>query len=127
MSKSNVNPDHYKIAGRERQGEDILQARHKQKRAQMLARERFEPRLTTSTHARPGRAALVPGAPPPGPAPKSTAKQAPSRKQTVRKKATTTRRTAKAPVQKTAAKKTAKTGTRRGSAGKPSATRRRAR
>ena len=25
MSKSNVNPNHYKVAGRERQGEDILQ------------------------------------------------------------------------------------------------------
>ena len=29
--KSNVNPDHYKTAGRERQGEDIDQAVHKQK------------------------------------------------------------------------------------------------
>ena len=119
MSKSNVNPDHYKIAGRERQGEDILQVRHKQKRAQMLAQERFEPRLTPSSHARPGRAALVPGPPPPGPAPKSTAKQAPSRKQTARKKATTTRGAAKAAV-----KKPAKTGARRASAGKPSVRRR---
>lgn len=24
MSKSNVNPDHYKVAGRERQGEDVV-------------------------------------------------------------------------------------------------------
>ena len=119
MSKSNVNPDHYKIAGRERQGEDILQVRHKQKRAQMLARERFEPRLTTPSHARPGRAALVPGPPPPGPAPTSTAKQAPSRKQTARKKATTTRGAAKAAV-----KKTAKTGVRGASAPKRPARRR---
>ena len=30
MSKNiNVNPDHYKVAGRERQGEDIVQKRHK--------------------------------------------------------------------------------------------------
>lgn len=30
MSKNiNVNPDHYKVAGRERQGEDIVQQRHK--------------------------------------------------------------------------------------------------
>jgi hypothetical protein len=120
MSKSNVNPDHYKTAGRERQGEDILQVRHKQKRAQMLAQERFEPRLTTSTHASRGRGALVPGPPPPGPAPKSTAKQAPSRKQTARMKATTTRGAAKA-----AAKKPAPTGARRASAKRRPATRRR--
>ncbi len=31
MTKSNVNPDHYKTAGRERQGEDIVQEIHKQK------------------------------------------------------------------------------------------------
>jgi hypothetical protein len=31
MSKHNVNPDHYKVAGRDRQGEDIHQARHKAK------------------------------------------------------------------------------------------------
>ena len=31
MSKNiNVNPDHYKVAGRERQGEDIPQDEHKQ-------------------------------------------------------------------------------------------------
>jgi hypothetical protein len=31
MSKNiNVNPDHYKVAGRERQGEDILHQKHKQ-------------------------------------------------------------------------------------------------
>jgi hypothetical protein len=121
MSKSNVNPDHYKMAGRERQGEDILQTRHRQRRAQILARERFEPRLTTSAHARPGRGLLVPGPPPPGPAPKSTAKQAPS-KQTTRKKATTTRGAAKAAV-----KKTAKAGARRASARKSSVRRRTAR
>jgi hypothetical protein len=42
MSKHNVNPNHYKVAGRDRQGEDILQARNKQKLAQSLAQERFE-------------------------------------------------------------------------------------
>ena len=41
MSKHNVNPDHYKVAGRARQGEDILQARNKQKLAQSVVRERF--------------------------------------------------------------------------------------
>lgn len=35
--KNNVNPDHYKTAGRERQGEDIVQEVHKQKYAQAQA------------------------------------------------------------------------------------------
>ena len=34
MTKSNVNPNHYKTAGRERQGEDIVQEIHKQEFAQ---------------------------------------------------------------------------------------------
>lgn len=29
-TKNNVNPDHYKTAGRERQGDDIVQEIHKQ-------------------------------------------------------------------------------------------------
>jgi hypothetical protein len=29
----NVNPDHYKVAGRERQGEDIVHSRHKRELA----------------------------------------------------------------------------------------------
>jgi hypothetical protein len=37
--KSNVNPDHYKIAGRERQGEDIVQSEHKKELAEKQARE----------------------------------------------------------------------------------------
>ncbi len=40
MSKSNVNPNHYKVAGRERQGEDIAQARNKQRLAENVARQR---------------------------------------------------------------------------------------
>lgn len=44
MSKHNVNPNHYKVAGRERQGEDILQARHRMKLTQVRAQERFEAR-----------------------------------------------------------------------------------
>jgi hypothetical protein len=43
MSKSNVNPNHYKVAGRERQGEDITQVWHKQKHAESLVRRRFGP------------------------------------------------------------------------------------
>ena len=35
--KSNVNPDHYKTAGRERQGEDIAQEQHRQEYAQAKA------------------------------------------------------------------------------------------
>jgi len=42
MSKSNVNPNHYKVAGRERQGEEIAQARNKQKHAESLVRRRAE-------------------------------------------------------------------------------------
>lgn len=37
--KNNVNPDHYKIAGRDRQGEDVLQEVHKQKYAQAKSRK----------------------------------------------------------------------------------------
>ena len=82
MSKSNVNPNHYKVAGRERQGEDILQQRHKQKLAETLARERFEPR---PAYTGPGLEVLVPAAPA-GPFPESSAKQVPPTNQTARKK-----------------------------------------
>lgn len=70
MSKSNVHPDHYKVAGRERQGEDIVQERHKQKHAQSLVRARSEP------HARFQKPAPVPGSTPPGAVQKRTAKKA---------------------------------------------------
>jgi len=63
MGKSNVNPNHYKVAGRERQGEDILQTRHKQKHARSLLPGRSTP------HTRRERPALVPGPPPRGAAP----------------------------------------------------------
>src|SRR5688572_10791294 len=63
MSKSNVNPNHYKVAGRERQGEDILQTRHKQKRAQSLVPGR------STRHTRREGPALIPGPPPRGAAP----------------------------------------------------------
>jgi hypothetical protein len=42
MSKSNVHPGQYKVAGRERQGEDIAQVWNKQKLAESLVRSRFE-------------------------------------------------------------------------------------
>jgi hypothetical protein len=42
MSKNNVNPNHYKVAGRARQGEDIAQARNRQRYAEALVRERTE-------------------------------------------------------------------------------------
>lgn len=70
MSKSNVNPNHYKVSGRERQGEDILQGRHKQKHTQSLVRGRSGP------HARRQRPALIPGPPPRGAAPLRTARKA---------------------------------------------------
>ncbi len=42
MSKNNVNPNHYKVAGRARQGEDITQVRHKQQHAESVALRRLE-------------------------------------------------------------------------------------
>jgi hypothetical protein len=53
MSKSNVNPNHYKVAGRERQGEDIAQIRNKQRLAESQVRARYD------------RDAIFPKAPPP--------------------------------------------------------------
>ena len=41
---SNVNPNHYKVAGRERQGDGLLQERHRQKFAGSRVRDRFEAR-----------------------------------------------------------------------------------
>jgi len=38
--KVNVNPDHYKTAGRERQGDDIVQEIHRQKFAQAKAADK---------------------------------------------------------------------------------------
>ena len=56
MTKSNVNPNHYKTAGRERQGEDIVQEIHKQKLRQADA-----------AHAgRPDASNFIPGALPVG-------------------------------------------------------------
>jgi hypothetical protein len=45
MPKNNVNPDHYKVAGRERRGEDILQAEQKE----TLARSRATARSASRT------------------------------------------------------------------------------
>lgn len=42
MTKSNVNPNHYKVAGRERQGEDIAQVKNAQKHAENVAHRRSE-------------------------------------------------------------------------------------
>ena len=63
MSKSNVNPNHYKVAGRERPGEDILQIRHKQKQSLSMVRARSTPHTKTEGPA------LIPGPPPRGAAP----------------------------------------------------------
>lgn len=40
--KSNVNPNHYKEKGRERQGEDIVQEFHREKLTQEEAQRRAE-------------------------------------------------------------------------------------
>ncbi|MDI1241449.1 MAG: hypothetical protein PSX80_05960 [bacterium] len=39
MSKNNVNPDHYKTAGRERPGQDVVQTIQKQKYTEAKAEE----------------------------------------------------------------------------------------
>lgn len=63
MSKSNVNPNHYKVAGRERQGEDIPQIRNKQTHAESVVRRRAEraagvQKAVVARSAPPARAAL---------------------------------------------------------------------
>jgi len=63
MSKSNVNPNHYKVAGRERQGEDIAQARNKQKHAESVVLRRAEGGGRVRTPA-PERDTAPPGTPP---------------------------------------------------------------
>jgi hypothetical protein len=70
MSKSNVNPNHYKVAGRGRQGEDIAQARNKQKLAENDARRR------TEIGARSQKPAPMRGAASPDSAPTRVAKTA---------------------------------------------------
>ena len=49
MPKNNVNPDHYKVAGRERQGEDIPQAQQKE----TLAKSRASASNTSRTRVPP--------------------------------------------------------------------------
>jgi hypothetical protein len=108
MTKSNVNPNHYKIAGRDRQGEGILQERHKQKHAQSLALERFE--QTTPSRATPGPAGAPVPAPSPGPSrPSAATEESPTRvnqaapaKPKARKPASTARRRTTATVTKKA-------------------------
>lgn len=54
--KSNVNPDHYKTAGRERQGEDIAQEQHRQEYAQAKAAQRKASRGKAAPKLIPGSA-----------------------------------------------------------------------
>jgi hypothetical protein len=70
MSKNNVNPNHYKVAGRARQGEDIAQARHRQKYAEALVRERTEKSVRSRKAAAPAGKASA------GTGPTSSAKAA---------------------------------------------------
>lgn len=62
MSKSNVNPNHYKVAGRERQGEDIAQARSRKKHAESLVRRRAEGGAAAPKASAPPKAAAARGA-----------------------------------------------------------------
>lgn len=102
MSKSNVNPNHYKVAGRDRQGEDILVERNKQKHAQSLARERFEPRQANQTGPARGGFMLTP---PTGSFAESAAKPSPAIEPAPGPTVATPRKTTRP-----AAKKGAKTG-----------------
>ncbi len=75
MSKNNVNPNHYKVAGRDRQGEAILQERHRQKFARSLVRERFEAGVAPLSPAAPSARAAAESNPSEsnsGPAPATT-------------------------------------------------------
>ena len=47
--KNNVNPDHYKTAGREKPGQDIVQEIHKQKLAQGQENENGSKFISGST------------------------------------------------------------------------------
>ncbi len=72
MGKSNVNPDHYKTGGRERQGDDVAHDRERQEYAQEEARIRFEKRANRGAPANPG--AKPAGRSPATPKKKTTAK-----------------------------------------------------
>jgi len=52
MPKNNVNPDHYKVAGRERPGEDIPQAQQKE----TLAKSKASTRSASRTRVPPAAA-----------------------------------------------------------------------
>jgi hypothetical protein len=100
MTKSNVNPNHYKVAGRERQGEDIPQARNKQKHAESLVAAR------TGPHARFAKTRPAPVMRPMGADPALSATK-------TAKKAT--KKTAKKATKK-ATRKATKKGTKKASA-----------
>lgn len=88
MTKSNVNPNHYKVAGRERQGEEIAQARNKQRLAESLVASSKGPHARfpkPATAARPARTATTP-------APKPAATSANAASKTATKKAGTSKR-----------------------------------
>jgi hypothetical protein len=59
MPKNNVNPDHYKVAGRERPGEDIPQAEQKE----TLGKSRAGARKESQTRVPPAPAAEQTGSP----------------------------------------------------------------
>jgi hypothetical protein len=104
MSKSNVNPGQYKVAGRERQGEDIAQIQNKQKLAESLVRSRFEgdERFQQPAPVEEPEAA--------GPAPAQAATPAaptPATKKQTTKKSAAKRATKKPATKKRAAKKPA--------------------
>lgn len=106
MSKVNVNPNHYKVAGRERQGEDILQAQHRQKHAQSLAAARFQGRMQAPPPVVPAPPQPVPEPPAPEPAASVSRPEAPAKQ--VRKSPAARRRQPSPAAMTTTGKKTAK-------------------
>jgi hypothetical protein len=104
MSKSNVNPNHYKVAGRERQGEDIAQVRNKQMLAESLVRRRYEPDARFQKPAPVQEPALPAAAPTPAPKEKNAKTTRPA----TAKRATTRPATAKRATAKAATAKRAK-------------------
>ncbi|MBI2835163.1 MAG: hypothetical protein HYX76_12130 [Acidobacteria bacterium] len=46
-SKNNVNPDHYRVKGRERQGENLLHEEHRHRLADTRARTRWDAQQTS--------------------------------------------------------------------------------
>ena len=105
MSKSNVHPGQYKVAGRERQGEDIAHIRNKQRLAESLIRSRFE-RDTRAPQAEPAQEPAKPRASRPEPtSPRRPRKKAPAVTAKTKRVAKTRATAKRAPAKRAPAKR----------------------